>query len=516
VRRGFFLALLALAACSQSGPDPNTFRAYLGEEPQNLDPAFAVDKASGTLVSLIYPALFRFDVNGKAEPDLVKSWTLGEDGCFYTFNLHKNRSFDDGSPADAYAAAACFRRLLDPAHPSPRRWVLSELVGAASFSSGESDELAGLSAPNDSTLLIRLDEPFSPFLGLLAMPAARIYPMDDEGLPARRGRLPVAGGPWRLAAWKRGDRFLLERRGDRPEGAFEFLSFRIIPQPFTAVAEFEVGNLDLLTLPQAEIGHWLSSDWAPSILRRDELSVSYLGLNTSQAPLNDLRVRQALNWAVDQDALLRTLRGASARASLGPVPPSLRGSAPAESYRYDPDRAKALLAEAGYPQGFQLEIWQKENPEVSRLLEAVQAYLAEVGVKVKIIVRDWGAFKDAVNSGRASAFVMDWLADYPDAENFLVPTFHSANRGGGGNRASFDDEYVDLLLDELSRLPEGKSRDELVDRLNEVIYSKAPWIWLWHPVSLQVLRPGITGYQPPLIFNGQDYLELRHADSHRP
>jgi len=475
-----------------------------------------VDKASGTLVSLIYPALFRFDVNGKAQADLVKDWTLSEEGRHYTFHLHTDRSFDDGSVIDAFAVAACFRRLLDPEHTSPRRWVLSELLGAESFTSGESDELTGLSAINDSTLLLRLRESFSPFLGLLAMPATRIYPMDEEGLPARRGRLPVAGGPWRLTEWNRGDRFLLERRGDLPEGAFQNLSFRIIPQPFTAVAEFEVGNLDLLTLPQAEIGHWLKSDWAPSILRRDELSVSYLGLNTAKAPLDDLSVRQALNWAVDQEALLHTLRGASARPSRGPVPPSLRHRAPAEAYRYDPARAKTLLAEAGHAEGFELEIWQKENPEVSRLLEAVQAYLAEVGVRVKIVVRDWGAFKDAVNSGRASAFVMDWLADYPDAENFLVPTFHSSNRGGGGNRASLDDEYVDLLLDELSRLPEGSSRDDLVDRLNEVIYSKAPWVWLWHPVSLQVLRPGISGYQPPLIFNGQDYLELRHADRNSP
>jgi ABC-type transport system substrate-binding protein len=516
VKRWLLPFFLILSACSRPDFEPGTFRAYFGEEAQNLDPAFAVDKASGTLVSLIYPGLFRFDADGLVLPDLVKDWSLDPGATIYRFHLHTDRSFDDGSPADAAAVRDCFLRLLDPDHPSPRRWLLANLMGAEAYQSGISQDLPGILLPNDSTLVLTLSSPFSPFLGLLAMPSARIYPLDNEGVPAHQGRLPVCGGPWRLTKWQRGDRFLLERRGKVPEGGFDRLSFRIIPQPFTAVAEFEVGNLDLLTLPQAEIDYWMKSDWAGSILRREELSVTYLGLNVRQAPLDDVRVRQALNWALDQDALLRTLRGESATLSDGPVPPSLRGPNPEERFGYDPDRARRLLAEAGLPQGFEIEIWQKENPEVSRLLEAVQAYLADVDVRVKIIVRDWGAFKAAVTSGKADAFVMDWLADYPDAENFLVPTFHSSNKGGGGNRSGMDDEYVDLLLDELRRLPETPSRLKLVDRLNDTIYHKSPWIWLWHPVTLQVLRPGITGYKPPIIFNGQDYLEMRHADPAGP
>ena len=510
------LAILAVLACSGPGPDPSTFRTYLGEEPQNLDPAFAVDKASGILVSLIYPGLFRFDVEGRPQPDLVESWELSIDGRRYTFHLQDDRRFEDGSAIDAEAVRACFLRLLDPERASPRRWVLSDLLGAEAYSRGESRQLPGIEAPDDSTLLITISEPFSPFPSLLAMPAARVYPLDEAGNPLRRGRLPVGGGPWRMREWARGDRFLLERAEAPPQSGFRFLSFRIIPQPFTAVAEFEVGNLDLLTLPQAEMEHWMRGPMAGRILRREELSVSYLGLNVNHPPLDDLRVRQALNWAVDQKAILKTLKGASALASAGPVPPSLRSNPPGELFGYDPERAKTLLAEVGLGDGFELEIWQKENPEVSRLLEAVQAYLADVGVRVKIIVRDWGAFKDAVNSGHAEAFAMNWLADYPDAENFLMPTFHSSNRGGGGNRSGFADEYVDLLLDQLRSLPEGPSRRRLVDNLNETLYHRAPWIWLWHPVTLQVLRPGIEGYEAPLIFNGQDFLELRHADDPRP
>jgi len=516
VRRLAPLLLLFALACAGERGDPTVFRSSLGEEPQNLDPAFAVDKASGTLVSLLYPGLFRFDADGHPQPDLVRGWTLSQDGRVYRFHLRTDRSFEDGSPIGAGEVGACFLRLLDPDHPSPRRWVLSKLRGAEAYSAGRSEALPGIVVKDDSTLVLRLSEPFSPFPGLLAMPSTRIYPLDELGEPRRQGGKLVGGGPWNLERWERGDRFLLRRREAAPEGGFERLSFRVIPQSFTAVAEFEVGNLDLLTLPQAELERWLEGPMADRIQRREELSVTYLGMNVHRPPLDDLRVRQALNWAVDQQALLRTLRGESATPSYGPVPPSLRGRAPSALFGYDPARARRMLAEAGLPKGFEMEIWQKENPEVSRLLEAVQAYLSDVGVKVRIVVRDWGAFKDAVAGGKADAFVMDWLADYPDAENFLVPTFHSSNRGGGGNRSGLDDEYVDLLLDELQRLPAGRQRSELVDRLNETIYVKAPWIWLWHPVNLQVLRPGLEGYRPPLIFNGQDYLELRHATDPLP
>ncbi len=505
-----FLVVL-LTACGGGELDEGRFRSYLSEEPANLDPAYAVDKASGSLTSLIYPGLFRFTPEGEPRPDLVKAWSRDESGLSYRFLLNTDRRFDDGSLITAADVRRCFRRLLDPDHPSPRRWVLERLRGAEAFREGLSSDLSGLEAPDDSTLVITLSAPFSPFTGLLAMPATRIYPAGEKGAPALSNGLPVAGGPWRISRRDRGDRILLERRDEPaygPVGAIDELELRIIPQPFTAVAEFEVGNLDVLRVPLAEAEYWLEGEWADRVMRQEELVVSYIGLNVRKAPFDDLRVRQALNHAIDVEALIRTLRVRAARRAHGPVPPSLRGEDPPDPYRYRPERARELLAEAGYPDGFEMEIWQKENPEVGRLLEAVQAYLAEVGVRVRIIQRDWGAFKDAVNKGSADAFFLDWLADYPDAENFLVPLFHSANRGGGGNRCGYGEPYLDILLEELQSTPAGTPREALVDRINESLYREAPWIWLWHPISLEVLRPGLSGYRPPLIFNGQDYLEL--------
>lgn len=503
--------LLLALACGRAAPPPELFRGYLSEEPQNLDPAFAVDKAAGTLCSLIYPGLFRFSTEGEPLPDLVSDWSLEDGGRRYRFRLHGDRRFDDGAPITARDAARCFRRLLDPAHPSPRRWVLERLAGAEAFREGLTTDLSGIAVPDDSTLVLTLTAPFSPFTGLLAMPATRLYPEGEEGRPARREGLPLAGGPWRLTRWARNDRFLLERRDTAAYGAargIKRIQLRVIPQPFTAVAEFEVGNLDLLRVPLAEAEYWLEGTESQRVLRQEELVVSYIGLNVNKAPFDDVLVRQALNHAIDVEALIRTLRAKAARRAYGPVPPALRGPDPAAVYRYRPERARALLAEAGYPDGFAMEIWQKENPEVGRLLEAVQAYLAAVGVRASIVSRDWGAFKDAVNRGSADAFFLDWLADYPDAENFLVPLFHSANQGGGGNRCGYAEPYMDILLEELQGTPGGPARDALVTRINDTLYHEAPWIWLWHPISLEVVQRGLSGYRTPLIFNGQDYLEL--------
>ncbi|MCP4545888.1 MAG: ABC transporter substrate-binding protein [bacterium] len=503
------LCLLSLG-CGNSGEggDPAVFHNYLSEEPQSLDPAFAVDQSSGILVSLLYPGLFRFAADGTPVPDLVDDWQLSADGLIYTFRLHPDRSFDDGSVIDTDDVIRCFLRLLDPEHPSPRRWVLDGLKGAQSFIAGHSGHVAGLNAPDAHTLVVELETPFSPFLGLLAMPATRLYPAASDGTPAQIAGLPVCGGPWRLTEWHRGDRFLLGRREMGGPDNFTGLEFRIIPQPFTAGAEFSVGNLDLLQVPLTEVAYWVEGEHKGTVTRQEELVISYIGLNTERAPFNDPRVRQALNYAIDVEALIRTCRSGAATRAGGPVPPSLREGAPREQFRYRPERARELLAEAGLSAGFDMEIWQKENPEVSRILETVQIFLADVGIEVKIVVRDWGAFKDAINKGSADAFFLDWLADYPDAENFLYPLFHTSNRGGGGNRCRYSEPVTDILLDELRATPESDARRRLVAQLNDSIYTAAPWIWLWYPVSIQVLNPRIHSYQPPVIFNGQDYLEV--------
>ena len=490
-------------------PDDGYLRLALETEPTTADPAGSVDYSSGFVSSLVHANLVRFTPGGELVGDLAESWDISEDQREYTFRLGSAR-FACGRPVGAEDVLYSFRRLLDPVQISPRWWVLKDIEGATAFHDGNAPDRLGISFPDDSTVVIRLSRPAAHFLSLLAMPAAGIVCRHDAVARGNEyGALLCGSGPWRIDEWREGDELRLGSNslyiGKLP--AFDGISIRIIPESMTRIAEFEVGNLDILEIPRAELELWRSAG-AP-LLSMEELRTVYIGLNNSRPPFSDLRVRRALNMAVDVEAIIVHVLFGSAVEARGSVPTALRGSPPpGELYPYDPDGARELLSEAGYGGGLEIEIWQRENPEGGRVLESVQAYLAEVGVRARIVTREWGAFKQAVDMGTPDAFFLDWFADYPDAENFLAPLFHSKNRGGGGNRTGYSNQAVDSLIDAAALVSRAEQRWELYRRAEEVVYSDAPWIFLWFPVRYEIVSPRLEGYRIPVIFNGQRFLDV--------
>jgi ABC-type transport system substrate-binding protein len=511
-RTGFIMLLFwfayAVGGCAQHGGDA-TVRLALQTEPTTLDPAYSVDFSSGVIASLIHSNLVAFDPDARIVPDLANSWEVLDGGREYRFHLGAAR-FSNGRRVRAADVVYSLRRLIDPATVSPRWWLLKPLAGAASFHEGGPWNAEAAQAMNDSTVILRLDRPVPHFLGLLAMSAAGVVCREEiERSGSGYGRSPCGSGPWVLSRWTEGDEILLSPNpgygGART--ALAGLSFRIIPEQMTQIAEFEVGNLDVLEVPRSELEHWRAA--GTPLLWREELRVVYIGLNTRRPPLSDPRVRRALNAAVDVDKIIAQVLFGAGKRCRGVVPPSLRRSPePANRYPFDPLRARALLAEAGYPNGFSMEIWQRENPEAGRILECVQGYLADVGIDVRLVTREWGAFKEAIDQGTPDAFFLDWLADYPDAENFLVPLFHSSNIGGSGNRTGYRNARVDSLLDAAATRMDPLERWELFRSAEEIIYDDAPWLFLWFPERYEVVNPRLTGYRIPLIFNGQRYLDV--------
>jgi peptide/nickel transport system substrate-binding protein/oligopeptide transport system substrate-binding protein len=502
-------ALIAIfcvvAGCSRRRSDSPFLELALETSPNRLDPAFVVDAGEGEICALIFDGLVGFAPDGAMVPALAKRWTLSDDARRYRFELDTTARFANGRPVHAADVVASFRRVLDPASSSPRAWVLTRIRGAERFHGGETDSIAGLVAPDDSTLVIDLVEPFAPFLSLLALPAARV--VDTATLTAD---VPVGSGAWQVSEWLRGDRITLTPNPHRARATdgVEGVRYRIIPEPFTRVAEFEAGTLDVLEIPDAEVPRF-RSDQEAHVLKRPELRVFYVGLNNQK--FTDPRVRRALNHAVNVPALVRVLASGEAVPAHGSVPPGLPGYQERPGYEYDPGLARRLLAEAGYPDGLTLEIWQRESTEGNRVLEAVQGYLLAVGVHATLVRREWSAFKEAVNAGKVDAFFLDWIADYPEAENFLFPLFHSANQGGGGNRSRFSDPEVDRRLEAASRMPDAASRAGAYARIDSLVYAQAPWIYLYFPTSFHVVSPRISGYRLPAIYLGNDFSEVRKA-----
>ncbi len=502
------LASTCLSDCAPRDERP-IIRLALETEPTTLDPAYAVDYSSGLVSSLIHGNLVRYNPGGVIEPDLAGSWEVSSDGTVYTFHLVKSR-FSNGLAVSADDVVYSFRRLLDPATTSPRWWVLESVMGAETFHREGTVDRLGIEAVDDSTLRVQLARPTAHFLSLVSMPAAGIVAPGEVSLRGEGyGWMPCGSGPWMLERYGEGDEIVLVKNphfsGER--SSLEGISFRIIPEPMTRIAEFEVGNLDILEVPRAELERWRSAGAA--LLDEEELRVVYIGLNNGRTPFTDMRVRRALNHAIDVEMIIaRVLFGAGRRAR-GVVPPGLRRAPePGERYAFDPGKARSLLTEAGYPDGFAMEIWQRENPEGGRVLESIQGYLAEVGIRVTIVTREWSAFKQAIDGETADAFYLDWFADYPDPENFLVPLFHSSNRGGGGNRTGYRNPEVDSMLTVAGLSREEGIRWELLAAAEDIIYGDAPWIFLWFPKRYEVVSPRLRGYRIPVIFNGQRFLKV--------
>jgi peptide/nickel transport system substrate-binding protein len=277
-------------------------------------------------------------------------------------------------------------------------------------------------------------------------------------------------------------------------------------------AELEAGHLDVVEVPFGETAVWRTRH--PSWLQeKPALRDVYIALNNRRGPLRDVRVRQAINYAVNVPQILATVYGGRGIRATGAIPPSLAGGdTTREPYGYDPARARQLLAAAGLAAGTSLELWRAaDNETLGRVAQAVQSDLAQVGIRVEIVARDASSQRAAARAGNADMAILDWWADYPDGDDFLFPLFSSTSFGAGGNYAFYSDPVTDSLLLEARRTQNDAARERLYRTIDDRVYRAAPWLYLWFPVDLWAQSPRITGWELPVIFNGQRWTGVRRT-----
>jgi peptide/nickel transport system substrate-binding protein/oligopeptide transport system substrate-binding protein len=464
IPRILLVTLLAATACKggESSPSRHTLIDSRDTyDPRSLDPALSTDVPTGRAVGYIFDGLVRFTPDAQVVPGLAKAWEVSADGNTYTFHLRSGVKFHDGRPFSARNVISTFQRVLDPKTKGGRGWPLYPIAGAEDFSQGKSKSITGLSAPNDSTVVIRLKEPFAIFPKLLAMPVAAIVP---DSVPANFGEHPIGTGPWKFVEWKHDDYLKFAKNTaywDTPPKA-DSLMARIVPEPSTAVAEFESGNVDVLYVPEGETRNWEQTDEKKAMLETaPALRVFYIAINTTRGPLADARVRQALNYATDAKGILEGIVSGRGNLAAGVIPPALGGDSTRKGYTRDVAKAKQLLAAAGHPNGIDIELWSSQTPPFPRIAQTVQANLAEAGVRVKLVQRDASSMREAARAGQTDMALKDWFADYPDAENFLYPLLHSANRGPGGNVSFYSNPQYDKLVDQARREQDEAKRNAL-------------------------------------------------------
>ena len=503
--------VLALFGLACGGGGGGTDRRTLVDsrdnyDPRSLDPALSTDVPTGRAVGYLFDGLTRFTPDARVIPALATSWDISPDGLTYTFHLRRGVHFTDGTPFVARQVLVSWQRVLDPKVRGGRGWPLYPVRGAKEFADGKATSIDGLSAPNDSTVVAVLKEPFAIFPKLLAMPVAAIAP---DNVPANFGEHPVGTGPWRLIEWKHDDYLLFAPNSNYWGGApkADSLKARIIAEPSTAVAEFQSGNVDVLQIPQGEIPEWQEDAERRKLLESTpSLELVYVAINTTRGPLADVRVRQALNYAIDRRVIVRNLIAGRGELAAGVIPSSLPGSEKTRiGYQFDTLRARQLLREAGYPNGIDLELWSSTNPIYVRVAETLQAYFQLSGIRVKLVQRESAAAREAARKGKTDLFVKDWYADYPDAENFLYPLLHSANKGVGGNVSFYSNPQFDSLVTAARQEADESRRVALYTQADRIAFRDAPMIFLWFYSELYAVQPWIKGFVPPVIFNGQPW-----------
>ncbi len=492
---------LLLGGCSAKGTAkiPNSLYIRLKKNPTTLDPAKIVDLDSARIAAKLFNGLVCFDNSLSVVPDIAASWRVSDDGLTYHFNLKKGVRFFNGREVTASDFAFSFRRVLDPATRSPRTWVLSRIKGAVQFMTGEHNEVAGIRVKGPYELEITLEEPFAPFISFLGLTAAYVVAREEvQRWQEDFGFHSSGTGPYILKEWQH-NQFLLLGANKNYFNTAPLLSgiyYKIVPEDFTALVEFEKGDLDILPEILASEYKRFAGDarWQPYIKMAQSLNTYYLGLNCQVAPFNDKRVRKAMNLAIDREKILATLMEGRGTGARGPLPPLLRGGPAPQGYPYNPARAIKLLQEAGYPQGFVMTLYQTADVENLDICQVIQSYLRDVGIDARIVQLEWSTFLDVVARGEATSFWLSWWADYPDAENFLFPLFHSKNWGPGGNRSRFKNERIDTLLSQAVVTLDDAKRRSLYHIAEEIIIDEAPWVFFWHKSVGCIHQPWVKGY----------------------
>lgn len=490
--------LLTVLCCSSQNRIEGYIYYRLNTNPTTLDPALIVDVIGGAISAKLFNGLVRIGDDLSIRPDIAQQWAISHGGTAYTFTLKKGVYFTNRREVKAHDFKYSFERIADPKTKSPNSWIFENIIGARDFMNGRAYDIKGIVVKDDYTLELRLEKPFSPFLSLLTMTAAYVVPKEEvEKWGADFSSHPTGTGPFLLKSWLPNREIALQKREDYFDepARVKGIIYRVIPEDLTAVTEFEIGNIDVLTIPASEYSQYKKNrkkkDFISSI---KGLNTYYLGMNCSRPPFDNLNLRRAISYAIDTEKILNTIYEQRGRPAAGPLPDLLRTWDRENHHEYNPHKAREIIRKAGM-EGATVQFYITADQEIVDIAEVIQSYIQAAGIKVEIKQLEWSAYKEAINRGEPDMFYLSWWADYPDPENFLFPLFHSSNHGPAGNRTRYTNATVDALIEDGRDTLDEKKRNSQYQRAEELIVADAPWVFLWHRTDFTIRQPGIKNYK---------------------
>lgn len=475
----------------------------VSETPMSLDPAEADSVYESLPLNQIFNGLVSMDASLNVLPSLASTWTISRDGTIYTIKLRPGVWFHDGSLLTADDVVFTIRRLLAPKRQQSNIACsyLQILKGAKEYAAGTRSDLQGVAALDPLTVRISLTRPYFSFLQVLAMDGlkivsrAQVERLGDEAF----ARAPAGTGAFKIASWST-ERLKLVANpryfGDRPYLRGVDIHFFSAEESDSGARRFEEGTIDALEVPP-NLAHRFLHRRGVQIRRYQELSLTFLGMNTVDGPLENERLRQALAHALDTSALVQE-SPLFRRAATGILPPGLQAYSPNnKTLAHDPAAARRLLTEAGYPGGKGLrpiELYHAASRTAARrTAERIQADCGAVGIPIVIRAVAWSDLSSRVDRKQAPLFLLSWLADVPDPDSFLRTLFEEE---GMNNYFGFRDGMVRELLLAGSSEMNPVVRSGTYRRAEQRILDLAPLVPLYHPVGNLALRTNVHGLDP--------------------
>ncbi|MBN2626194.1 MAG: ABC transporter substrate-binding protein [Spirochaetales bacterium] len=465
-----------------------------------LDPGRETDGESFYGSTAVYDTLVEFIPGQTAvRPALAESWSFSDDGLTVTFKLRQGVKFHDGTDFNADAVVYSFARQFKKDHPDYDKgpwkyWGYMDM-----------DNIVGdVIAVDEYTVAFKLLKKEAPFIANLAMDFASIVsPTAAAQYGEEFTNHPVGTGPFKFVSWIKDDSIVFEKNADYwgNEVYLDRLILKVIPDATARWLALQKGEVDVIDFPSPEDLAEMKSAEGIKVLQQEGLNVGYLALNCDKAPYDNKLVRQAMNYAIDRDEIVAAVYGEAGAVAKNPLPPTMWSyNDDIKAYPYDPAKAKALLAEAGYPNGFDTEIWampvaRPYNPNGKKVAEVMQAQLAKVGVNVEIISYEWGTYLDKTDQGEHQAAMLGWTGDNGDPDNFLwVLLSEPAAIPPAGNIAFWKNaEFTELCAKAKEEMDQAK-RTEYYRQAQEIFHEEAPWVPIAHSVVSVPMKDSVKGF----------------------
>ena len=514
-RLKLLMMLCAIVAISLAGVNADAKTCVFCSEgsPEGFNPAFYTAGTTFDASSRpIFDRLVLFELGTtKTIPGLAEKWTISPDGKTYTFHLRKGVKFHTKSnytPTRDFNAddvIFTFERQRDKNHPYHK-------VSGGNYeyfiSTGMAALIQSIEKKDDYTVVFNLVKPDAPFIANIAMDFASIFSaeyadkMMKAGTPQEVDLNPVGTGPYVLVQYQKDSiiRYESHKQYWRGPAKIDKLVYSITPDASVRYAKLKAGECHVMPYPNPADLAQMAKEKDIKLMQMEGLNVGYLAFNTEKKPFDNVKVRQALSMAVNKQAIIDAVFQGAGKIAKNPIPPTIWSyNDKVKDYPYDPVAAKKLLAEAGFPNGFETDIWampvqRPYNPNARRMAEIIQADWDKIGVKAKIVTYEWGEYLKRSKEGEHQTLLLGWTGDNGDPDNFLAVLL-GCEAVGSANRARWCYKPFDDLLKQAKITSDVAERTRLYEKAQVIFKEQAPWVTIAHSVVFKPMRNEVVNFK---------------------